>query len=130
MSRAKSKAGRLDFRFIAFPTFILATHEYWRLTHAAKSLLLAIAAQYCGHNNGRLVATPKYLSKFGWRSADTIFEGVRQLLQSGLLVQTRIGMRPNRAAWYALSWRPLNQVTEIEIDPRAFRQFVGTSLTP
>jgi hypothetical protein len=127
MTRGKYKKGN---RFVAFPVYLLETREYVSLTHAARSLLLCIAAQYTGHNNGRLVATSASLARYGWRSRDSISGGIGQLMTAGLLTQTRIGMRPNRAAWYALGWRDLDQRDGIEIDPSLFRKFIGTPLSP
>lgn len=130
MGRERTNEKRISGRFVALPLSVLQTAEYHHLSHAAKHLLTIVTAGYTNQNNGRLVATPKHLIKFGWRSADSTTRCVEQLLASGLLIQTRIGMRPNRAAWYALAWRPLDQTTDIEIDPAKFRRFIGTSLAP
>ena len=129
MGRVQDKK-RLTGRFAYIPLNVLQSEEFSGLSNAAVRLLLLIAASYTGHNNGRLVACRKSLARFGWHSADSTTRCLRQLEDSGLIVQTRMGCRPNRASLYALAWRPLDVATEIEIDPRKYRVFSGTPICP
>ncbi|MBI3376591.1 MAG: hypothetical protein HY017_33155 [Betaproteobacteria bacterium] len=97
--------------------------------------MIDIAMQYKGHNNGKLVACAKYLKPLGWTSADTITRAKRDLLNSELLIETRKGRCPNRAAWYALAWYALNQLDGLDINPAHFERMRtayhrGTSLVP
>lgn len=117
-------------RFIALPHQVIDTREQAALPHAARSLLILIARQYSGRNNGRLVATPKYLERYGWRSHNSTTRCLRQLSDAGLIIQTRIGTRPNRAAWYAITWQSLDHDREMDIEARQFRRFSGTPLSP
>ena len=45
----------------------------------------------------------------GWKSKETLHNAKKQLLESGLVVETRKGMRPNKASLYAVTWHPLNE---------------------
>jgi hypothetical protein len=47
---------------------------------------------------------------------------VRELLACGLLIETRKGARPNKAAWFALSWLDLDQGQGLDIDPKLYRR--------
>ncbi len=124
MSRAKWKAQkdkRDGQQFIAVPLVVLESPGYRAASHVARSLLMDLAMQYSGRNNGRLVACPKYLQPLGWRSNDTVVRGRRELLDLGLLVETRKGGFPNTASWYALTWQALDVSEGLDINPKLYR---------
>jgi hypothetical protein len=124
MSRRKWKAQkdkRDGQQFLALPMVVLESPAWRAASHVARSLLVDIAMQHNGHNNGCLVACAKYLQPLGWRSNDTIVRARRELLELGLLEETRKGARPNRAAWYALTWQALDVTDGLEINPKLYR---------
>jgi hypothetical protein len=124
MGRTKWKAQREKRdgqQFVALPLVVLQSPGYRAASHVARSLLLDIAAQHTGRNNGALVACAKYLQPLGWRSNDTIVRARRELLELGLLLETRKGARPNRAAWYALTWQALDVTDGLDINPKLYR---------
>ena len=106
--------------------FVLFTHDvvdsaaYRQLGFASRALLVDLARQYTGTNNGRIVACNKYLKPLGWNSHATVTKSLRELQDSGLLVQTRLGMRPNRAAWFALAWYQLDASQGIEMTNKEY----------
>ena len=124
MARSKWKAGR-DKRdggqFIALPLVVLDSPGYRLASYPARAMLVDIAMQYSGGNNGKLTACAKYLHPKGWNSNATIHRAVRDLIDCRLLIETRKGARPNKAAWFALSWLALDQTSGIEIDPTLYR---------
>lgn len=125
MAHSKFKGGRDKRdgrRFAALPMVVLESPGYRLASHPARSLLIDIAMQYTGHNNGKLTACVKYLKPLGWRSNDTIVRARRELLDCGLLIETRKGARPNKAAWFALSWLDLDQAQGLDIDPKFYRR--------
>ena len=117
----RSKEKRDGDRYIALPHVVTDSPSYRQLGYAARALLIDIARQYTGSNNGRLVACTKYLRPMGWKSNDTVTRALVYLKDSGLLIETRMGMRPNRAAWFALGWYALDDGKGMDIDPRAYR---------
>lgn len=106
----KRAANRDSGGFLALPWSVLDSPSYGRLSHAARSLLLEIARQYVGDNNGRLLASAAYLSKRGWKSADVITRAKRDLLSGGFIHETVRGHRPNKASWYAVTWQALDRI--------------------
>lgn len=131
MGRSKFKGGadkRDGTRFVLLPLVVLESPGYRLASHPARALLIDIAMQYSGHNNGKLTACAKYLNPRGWRSNDTIVRARRELLDCGLLIETRKGGRPNKAAWFALSWLDLDQGQGLDIDPKHFRR--GSYMRP
>jgi hypothetical protein len=127
-----SKAKRDGQGFVALPHVVLESPSYRALSHAARSLLIDIAKQYTGTNNGRLVACTKYLKPLGWKSHDTVARALADLKAAGFLIETRMGMRPNRAAWFALGWYALDDSKGMDIDPKTYRtgQYKNAPLIP
>lgn len=106
--RARGDSGRDAGGFVALPWSVLDSPAYARLSHPAKSLLLELARQFVRDNNGRLLASRAHLAKRGWKSADVIDRAKRQLIEAGFIFETVKGHRPNRASWYAVTWRTLD----------------------
>jgi hypothetical protein len=127
-----SKSKRDGDRYIALPHVVIDSPSYRALGHPARALLIDIARQYTGSNNGRLVACAKYLRPLGWNSNDTVSRALAELRAQALLIETRMGMRPNRAAWFALAWYSLDKADGMDIDPRTYRtgQYKIAALTP
>ena len=117
----RSKDKRDGGQYVAMPHVVIDSPSYRELRHPARALLIDIARQYTGSNNGRLVACAKYLKPLGWNSNDTVTRALVELKDAGLLIETRMGMRPNRAAWFALGWYSLDTVAGMDIDPRTYR---------
>jgi hypothetical protein len=57
---------------------------------------------------------------------------VRELTEAGLLVRTRLGARPNRAAWFGVGWMGLHgsQADYDEVNLANYRKFVGAPVAP
>ena len=84
---------------------------------------MEIARQYKHDNNGRLLASRAYLLPRGWRSNDVISRATHELLAAGLIFQTVIGQRPNKASWFALTCHQLNPDARYDAGvERTFRQ--------
>jgi hypothetical protein len=121
-SKFKGNADKCDGRtFVRLPYVVLESPGYRQAGHTARSLLLDLAMQYSGHNNGKLTACAKYLRPLGWNSNDTVVRARRELMACGLLLETRKGARPNKAAWFALTWRALDQAQGLDINPKLYR---------
>lgn len=124
MARSKWKAGKAKRdggAFAALPHVVLESPGYRMASHTARSLLIDIAMQYTGSNNGKLTACEKYLKPKGWRSNDTVVRARRELIDCGLLIETRKGGFPNTSAWFALSWHGLDQAQGLDIDAKRYR---------
>ena len=91
------------------PWSVLDCAAYARLSHPARGLLFEFARQFVRDNNGRLLASGAHLAKRGWKSADVITRAKRELLEAGFVFETVKGQRPNKASWYAVTWRALDK---------------------
>jgi hypothetical protein len=112
---SKNKDKRDSGGFVALLHPLLDSAAYRSLGYAARCLLTDIARQYKGHNNGCLVACDKYLKPLGWSSHQTISSSLKQLMEVGLIIRTRLGMKPNKAAWYALAWYEIDPIDGMDM---------------
>ncbi len=106
----KGDAGRDAGGFVALPWIVMDCPAFQALSHPAKALLLEFARQYVRDNNGRLLASRTYLAKRGWGSADVIQRAKTELIAAGFVHETVKGHRPNKAGWYAVTWRALDRI--------------------
>lgn len=121
MGRAKHKYKNHDgSRFVLLPHVVMDSPAYLNLSFSATTMLVDVARQYSGSNNGKLVLCDKALKRRGWNSHATITKAKRELIEAGLLFLTRQGYRPNKASWYALTWLSLDWTPEMEISLAAF----------
>lgn len=105
-----NKSSRDAGGFVAIPWAVLDSVAYMKLSLTAKALLVEVARQFHGDDNGRMVLTRKHLATRGWNSADVIQRAKDELLGAGFIYQTVLGMRPNKAAWYAVTWLSLDRL--------------------
>lgn len=115
MANGRNKTGRrIDTQrdpggFVALPWSVLDCPAYAALSHPARALLLEFARQLGRDNNGRLLGSASYLEPRGWKSRDVITRAKRELLAAEFIFETVKGQRPNRAGWYAVTWRTLDR---------------------
>ena len=120
--RKAAKDKRDGSTFALLPLVVLESAGYRAAGHTARSLLVDMAMQYTGRNNGKLTACAKYLVPLGWRSNDVIVRARRDLIDCCLILETRKGARPNRAGWYALTWLDLDVTDGLDIDPKLYER--------
>ena len=94
--------------FTSLPHGLQDHENFIRLTTPAVKLLLNVARQYNGRNNGDLSVTLKVMSPYGWTSNDTLYRALDCLLHYGMLSITRKGSL-NRCSLYALTWQKIDQ---------------------
>lgn len=108
--------------FLALPFSVIDSQAYLGLSPSAVKLLFDIAGQYRGYNNGKLYAAWVLMSKRGWQSQTTLTKAKNELLASQLLFETRKGARPNKAAWYAITWMALDHQIGMDVAGSAFQK--------
>ena len=107
-SREKMKGRKNGHSFLRLIHPLLDHPNFHALSPRAVKLLIDIAAQYRGTNNGDLCATYSVMKKRGWSSNDQLRKGLKELLERGWLIQTRQGYRPRVASLYALTWESID----------------------
>ena len=101
--------GRYPFKFfVMFPCDVL-NHEVFRtLSPKATKLLIDIAAQYRGSNNGDLSATLSLMRDRGWNSSDQLNKAKKELVEKDVIRVARQGGL-NKCNLYALTWFPIDE---------------------
>jgi hypothetical protein len=116
--RKAAKAGRDPGSFIPWLKPVQLSDGWRRCGHTARSLLMDIVHSGV---NGKLVAAEAYLKPLGWTSRDVVTRAVMDLIECGLIVETRKGAKPSKAAWYAVTWMALKHTEGLDIDPKKFK---------
>lgn len=95
--------------FLLLPHDVINHENFFGLSPRATKLLIQIAGQYKGTNNGDLATTWKLMSVLGWCSKDQLYKAREELLVKGWIVLTRQGRRPNIPSLFAITWQPIDE---------------------
>lgn len=91
------------------PVDVLTSAAVRTLPNVAHRVLVALAAQYHGCNNGSLTLTRRTAREYGIGDTHALAAALRELEERGLVIRTRPGSRlPPRSAMYALTWRQVD----------------------
>lgn len=77
--------------FAGIPKYVLETDAYVQLKPLAKALLVELAGQFNGRNNGFLSLTREDLKARGFSTPKSNQTAISELLASGFVVRTRKG---------------------------------------
>lgn len=115
----KQQPNQVQYKgFITLPQVLLKSERFINLHPRSVKLLLDIAQQYNGFNNGDLQATMSCLKSRGWSSNDHLTKATRELLDKELIVRTRLGGFRFGCSLYALSWQPIDECGgKLEVQP-------------
>ena len=109
-----------------YPDCILNHTNYINLSHAAKSLLTDIGAQYNGRNNGDLQCSRRVMASRGWTSNDTRERALKELIAAELIVLTKQGGRGIGPNLYAITWQRIHECGgkhDLKPTTNAYRSF-------
>lgn len=124
MSRATKKkpTEAAQGRYSAIPHSLLDSVAYQGCSFSAKSLLLELARQHTGANNGHLHCVYSWLNKRGWQSSATSAKALAELIDRKLIIKTRQGGFNAGACKYALSWLAITNFVGLDITQPTYRQ--------
>lgn len=94
----------LEHRIVDSPAFT-------SLKPSAQVLLVLMARQFNGANNGHIGATHTFCKKYGIGSDHTLKDAIGQLIARGLIYRTRSHGANGQWAKYALTWIPISKDT-------------------
>ncbi len=114
---AQRKGRRAKEKFLMLPRHVTDHLDFISLSSRAMKLLIDIAVQYNGHNNGDLCAAMTLMKKRGWKSNDQRNKALEELQDKGLIIKSRQGGR-KIASLYAVTWRAIDECKgKIDIRP-------------
>lgn len=119
--KKRHKHTKYDEPFVGIVRSVFECPAFHALQPYAYKLLLELASQYRGDNNGDLTAAWSILSKRGWRSKTTLWRSKGELIAAGFVYVTRKGRLPNTCELLALTWFPLDKSPKT--DQEAFYGF-------
>lgn len=131
MSRIKKVPETISGQILAIPRVVKRSAAYRSCSPLARSILVELADQHNGANNGRLNLSYAYLREQGFNSKDQIAKGRDELISRGLIVLTRQGGLPVRiagkstfggASWFALTWLRISNFVGLDIVPSQYAQ--------
>jgi hypothetical protein len=105
--------------FAQIPVEVLTSEACTTLPNYSVRVLIAVAAQYRGNNNGNLAMTRSIAREFGITSQGHLVQSLAALLERRLIVKTRQGgKKPLRPCLYAVTWQPISDLRDkIESGP-------------
>ncbi len=108
--------------FTALPWQVLDSEAYLSVSPPARALLVDLARQSNGRNNGHIQATRAWLSQRGWNRPATTKKLLGELLAAHLIVMTKRGGLNAGAHQFAVTWLRISDwkglcVTEQDYHP-------------
>ncbi len=108
MGRTKFKGSKYTEPFVGFVRSVFDSPAFPALSPHACKLLLELAGQYRGDNNGDLTVAWSLMHKRGWRSRSTLWRCKAELIEAGFIYVTRKGHMPSTCELLALTWFALD----------------------
>ena len=94
MAGNKYKGSKYTEGFTGIVHSVFESPAFTALSPHACKLLLELAGQYRGKNNGNLTVAWSVVSKRGWRSRSTLWRCKAELIKAGFVYVTRKGHMP------------------------------------
>lgn len=94
---------------MALPSEMLESENYGNLSAHAAKLLVDIAMQFKGTNNGDLSCPWTRMRRRGFKSKSTLWAAIAELTDAGFIVLTRQGGKHHICALYAITWKPIDE---------------------
>ena len=127
MGRANFKGSKYTEPFVGIVRSVFEAPAFTTLSAHACKLLLELAGQYRGDNNGDLTVAWSVVSKRGWKSRTTLWRCKSELIEAGFVYVTRKGHMPSTCELLALTWFPLDLSKKFDAEalagfrPKAYR---------
>lgn len=104
----------------AIPHAVMDGVAFKGASYPAKALLFELMRQHSGKNNGHLQLSFSWLQGRGWKSRDVIQRARDELIERGLLIQTRQGGLNIGASRYAVTWLTISNFVGLEIQGKDY----------
>ena len=90
--------------YAPLPFAVLDGAAYQGSSFPARGLLVEVVRQHSGSNNGHMQLTMAWLVRRGWTSCDVVQRAKAELIDRGLIIETRKGGLNNGPSLFALTW--------------------------
>lgn len=106
--------------YSAIPHSVLDSTAFKGASQPAKALLFDLMRQHNGKNNGHKHLSFSWLARRGWKSRDVIQRARAELIERGLVIQTRQGGLNIGASRYAVTWLHITNFVGLEIESKDY----------
>lgn len=106
--------------YSAIPHSVLDSTAFKGASQPAKALLFDLMRQHNGKNNGHKHLSFSWLASRGWKSRDVIQRARAELIERGLVIQTRQGGLNIGASRYAVTWLKITNFVGLEIESKDY----------
>jgi len=119
----KNKQTRLESisgGYAAIPWAVIDSNSFMGASDKAKALLFALMRQHNGSNNGHLHLTKQWLYNHGWTCHENNSKSRKELIDRGLIVQTKWGGLNMGADLFALTWYDITNYLGLDITAKGY----------
>lgn len=114
LTTQKAKGRKGSGRYVGIPVTVLDSSDYRTASLAAKAVLMILAYQYRGKNNGDLSAPLSEAKRWGINHPKTLAKAIRELESADLILRTRDPTRNRtnphgQCSLFALTWLALDE---------------------
>lgn len=106
--------------YSALPHGLLDSVAFMGAGHPARSLLFDLLRQHNGRNNGHIQMAAPWMKKRGWTSNDVLHRAKLELIERGLIIQTRQGGLNAGANLYAVTWLQITNFVGLDIQSKHY----------
>lgn len=125
-SKKQARSETISGGYSAIPWTVLDSVSFIGASDKAKALLFALMRQHNGNNNGRLQLSKTWLAKHGYTCPASNIKARNELLERGLIIQTKHGGLNMGADQFALSWHDISNFVGLDISSRAYQRGLYT----
>jgi hypothetical protein len=119
----KSKTLRsesISGRYAAIPWVVIDSDSFKGASDKAKALLFALMRQHNGSNNGHLHLAKKWLYNQGWTCHENNTKARKELIERGLIVQTKWGGLNMGPDLFAVTWYDISNYIGLDITAKGY----------
>ena len=116
----KSRPEIISGGYGAIPWRVIDSASFKGATDKAKALLFALMRQHDGFNNGHLHLAKRWLYNQGWTCHENNSKARNELIDRGLVVQTKWGGLNMGPDLFALTWYDISNYVGLDITSKSY----------
>lgn len=106
--KSKQQRNKITDPFLFIYIHIIHHPKYHQLKGNSVKLLFDLYGQYSGFNNGDLSCSWVAMKKCGWKSKETLYSALKELLDNKFIELTRQG-NFYKCSLYAVTWLAIDE---------------------
>lgn len=111
---------RISGGYGSIPWSVIDSDSFKGASDKAKALLFALMRQHSGNNNGHLHLAKQWLYNQGWTCHENNSKARNELIERGLVVQTRWGGLNMGPDLFALTWYDISNYVGLDITAKGY----------